>query len=184
MRTGSHDRIQIQRLDCAHGTLPGALGAEAAAQEGGVQSATFECVSSSTLRAVTLKDAYAQINCVMWRSRARFSRSSCTRTLRPAAPSNRTVARTGTVFGDASRFPFSRFFLGGTQWGEPLRGYEESTVTPFGIFERDAPGVTPSNRYRLLSAGRLEQIARGRHVFRVRESRAGTPPGAGLPPPP
>lgn len=27
-----------------------------AAQEGGVQSATFECVSSSTLRSVTMKD--------------------------------------------------------------------------------------------------------------------------------
>lgn len=55
-------------------------------------------------------------------------------------------ARTGAVFGDASAFPLNRFFLGGTQWGEPLRGYEESTVTPFGIFERDAGGVSSAQR--------------------------------------
>ncbi len=44
-------------------------------------------------------------------------------------------ARVGGVFGDASRFPFERFFLGGTQFGQPLRGYEERTITPFGIFD-------------------------------------------------
>ena len=32
-----------------------------AAQEGGVQSATFECISSSTLRSVTLKDRISYI---------------------------------------------------------------------------------------------------------------------------
>jgi head-tail adaptor len=32
-----------------------------AAQEGGVQTATFECVSSSTLRSVTLKDRISYI---------------------------------------------------------------------------------------------------------------------------
>jgi outer membrane protein insertion porin family len=53
-----------------------------------------------------------------------------------AKPINTTfglMARAGAVFGDASRFPFSRFFLGGTQWGEPLRGYGESEITPFGF---------------------------------------------------
>src|SRR5690606_27786004 len=55
-------------------------------------------------------------------------------------------ARTGAVFGNADAFPFSRFFLGGTQWGEPLRGYEESTVTPFGIFERDVGGISSAQR--------------------------------------
>ena len=55
-------------------------------------------------------------------------------------------ARTGAVFGDATRFPFSRFFLGGTQWGEPLRGYEESTVTPYGVFERNMTGVSSEQR--------------------------------------
>lgn len=33
-----------------------------AAQEGGVQSATFECVRSSTLNAVTLKDRISYLN--------------------------------------------------------------------------------------------------------------------------
>lgn len=33
-----------------------------AAQEGGVQAATFECVSSSTLRAVTLKDRISYLS--------------------------------------------------------------------------------------------------------------------------
>ncbi|MGH7458077.1 MAG: outer membrane protein assembly factor BamA [Longimicrobiaceae bacterium] len=44
--------------------------------------------------------------------------------------------RTGAVFGDASRFPLDRFFLGGTNYGEPLRGYEEATITPRGYFPR------------------------------------------------
>lgn len=44
-------------------------------------------------------------------------------------------ARGGAIFGDASNFPIERFFLGGTQYGEPLRGYDESSITPFGYFE-------------------------------------------------
>lgn len=47
-------------------------------------------------------------------------------------------ARTGTVFGELSRFPFQRFYLGGTTSGESLRGYEESTITPFGYVPRNA----------------------------------------------
>lgn len=54
-------------------------------------------------------------------------------------------ARVGTVFGDASRFPFERFFLGGTQFGEPLRGYGESEITPSG-FVPDGFGGFPSTR--------------------------------------
>jgi outer membrane protein insertion porin family len=55
-------------------------------------------------------------------------------------------ARGGAVFGDAERFPLQRFFLGGTQWGQPLRGYEESTLTPFGYFERNSLGVSSAER--------------------------------------
>ena len=55
-------------------------------------------------------------------------------------------ARGGTVFGDASRFPFQRFFLGGTQSGENLRGYEESSITPFGIFARNS-GFPNASRF-------------------------------------
>jgi outer membrane translocation and assembly module TamA len=47
-------------------------------------------------------------------------------------------ARAGTIFGDASRFPFERFFLGGTTFGQTLRGYEESSITPFGYVPRNA----------------------------------------------
>jgi|DewCreStandDraft_5_1066085.scaffolds.fasta_scaffold13263_2 outer membrane protein insertion porin family len=44
--------------------------------------------------------------------------------------------RTGAVFGDASRFPLERFFLGGVLRGEPLRGYDELEITPDGFVDR------------------------------------------------
>jgi len=40
--------------------------------------------------------------------------------------------RGGTVFGNVDRFPFERFYVGGVQQGEPLRGYQEFTVGPRG----------------------------------------------------
>ncbi len=45
-------------------------------------------------------------------------------------------ARAGMISGNAEAFPFERFWLGGVQFGEPLRGYEETTITPMGYFER------------------------------------------------
>jgi outer membrane protein insertion porin family len=42
----------------------------------------------------------------------------------------------GALFGDASRFPFDRFWMGGVQFGRPLRGYEETTITPRGFIPR------------------------------------------------
>jgi outer membrane protein insertion porin family len=54
-------------------------------------------------------------------------------------------ARAGAIFGDAAAFPLDRFFLGGTQWGQQLRGYEESTITPFGFVAR-GPGVGSMDR--------------------------------------
>ncbi|MBA3340473.1 MAG: outer membrane protein assembly factor BamA [Gemmatimonadaceae bacterium] len=42
-------------------------------------------------------------------------------------------ARAGAVFGNPGPFFYSQSFsLGGTQYGEPLRGYEEFSITPFG----------------------------------------------------
>jgi outer membrane protein insertion porin family len=42
-------------------------------------------------------------------------------------------ARTGAVFGDTGPFFFSQeFALGGVQFGERLRGYEEFSITPLG----------------------------------------------------
>lgn len=53
----------------------------------------------------------------------------------------------GALFGDASRFPFERFWMGGVQFGRPLRGYEETTVTPRGFIPRGADGVPLENRF-------------------------------------
>lgn len=41
-------------------------------------------------------------------------------------------AEAGAITGDASNFPFERFWMGGVQFGRPLRGYDESTITPLG----------------------------------------------------
>jgi len=44
-------------------------------------------------------------------------------------------AEGGAIFGAESsleRFPFERFWMGGVQFGRPLRGYEETTITPTG----------------------------------------------------
>jgi len=41
-------------------------------------------------------------------------------------------ARTGAIFGDVDRFPFERFYVGGVMFGQPLRGYQESTIGPRG----------------------------------------------------
>jgi outer membrane protein insertion porin family len=43
-------------------------------------------------------------------------------------------ARAGAVFGNTGPFFYSQAFsLGGTQYGEPLRGYEEFSITPSGF---------------------------------------------------
>jgi outer membrane protein insertion porin family len=56
-------------------------------------------------------------------------------------------AESGAIFGDASRFPFDRFWMGGVQFGRPLRGYEETTITPAGYIDRNAPGVALDSRF-------------------------------------
>jgi outer membrane protein insertion porin family len=53
----------------------------------------------------------------------------------------------GALFGDASRFPFERFWMGGVQFGRPLRGYDETTVTPTGYIPRGAQGVALDSRF-------------------------------------
>ncbi|RMH17156.1 MAG: hypothetical protein D6701_07920, partial [Gemmatimonadetes bacterium] len=58
----------------------------------------------------------------------------------PTAPGSGTTvalgftARFGALAGDADRFPFDRFWMGGVQFGEQLRGYDETSITPFGFF--------------------------------------------------
>ena len=57
--------------------------------------------------------------------------------------------RGGAIFGDVSAFPFDRFWMGGVQFGQQLRGYDETAITPLGYFEREAagdPGRGPARR--------------------------------------
>ncbi len=51
------------------------------------------------------------------------------------------TAEGGALFGDASRFPFERFWMGGVQFGRSLRGYEETTITPTGYVPRCSGGA-------------------------------------------
>ena len=55
-------------------------------------------------------------------------------------------ARAGAIFGDAARFPFDRFWMGGVQFGQQLRGYDETSVTPLGYFPENASGIQDVNR--------------------------------------
>ncbi len=45
-----------------------------------------------------------------------------------------TTLRFGALNGDSEAFPFDRFWMGGVQFGETLRGYDETTITPRGYF--------------------------------------------------
>jgi len=47
------------------------------------------------------------------------------------------TAEAGTIFGDVSRFPFEKFYMGGVQFGRNLRGYDELEVTPIGVIDSD-----------------------------------------------
>ncbi len=52
----------------------------------------------------------------------------------------------GALFGDASRFPFESFWMGGVQFGESLRGYDETSVTPNGYFPERGQGIRQIDR--------------------------------------
>jgi outer membrane protein insertion porin family len=54
--------------------------------------------------------------------------------------------KTGAVFGDASAFPFDRFWMGGVQFGQNLRGYDETTITPAGYFAERTGGINDIER--------------------------------------
>jgi outer membrane protein assembly factor BamA len=40
----------------------------------------------------------------------------------------------GAIFGNVDRFPFDRFWMGGVQFGQQLRGYDETSITPYGYY--------------------------------------------------
>jgi outer membrane protein insertion porin family len=42
--------------------------------------------------------------------------------------------RAGAVFGNVDAFPFDRFWMGGVQFGQSVRGYDETSITPLGYF--------------------------------------------------
>lgn len=42
------------------------------------------------------------------------------------------TAKSGFIFGNADNFPFEQYSLGGVQFGIPLRGYDEFSITPDG----------------------------------------------------
>jgi outer membrane protein insertion porin family len=54
--------------------------------------------------------------------------------------------RAGAIFGNVDRFPFDRFWMGGVQFGEQLRGYDETTITPFGYFPERAVDLADIHR--------------------------------------
>ncbi len=67
--------------------------------------------------------------------------------VRPVRMSLGLQAEAGGIFGDASNFPFEQFWMGGVQFGQRLRGYEETTITPLGYIPRNtAGGVRLSDR--------------------------------------
>jgi outer membrane protein insertion porin family len=54
--------------------------------------------------------------------------------------------RFGALQGHHDPFPFDRFWMGGVQFGEQLRGYSETTVTPFGYFDEGSRAINDINR--------------------------------------
>jgi outer membrane protein insertion porin family len=66
--------------------------------------------------------------------------------MRPIRMTIGLQARLGTVFGDATPFPFERFFMGGTQFGQTLRGYDETEITPLGYIPRNATAIASGQR--------------------------------------
>ena len=54
--------------------------------------------------------------------------------------------KTGAVFGDVSGFPFDRFWMGGVRFGQNVRGYGETSITPLGYFAEQAAGINEIDR--------------------------------------
>ena len=54
--------------------------------------------------------------------------------------------RSGAVFGNVEAFPFDRFWMGGVQFGQSLRGYDETSITPLGYFPERASGISDIQR--------------------------------------
>lgn len=71
------------------------------------------------------------------------------------------IAKSGFVFGDASQFPTDLYSVGGVQFGIPLRGYEEFSITPDGFNARSGSTSATANSFgRSYAAFTLEAGAR------------------------
>ena len=66
--------------------------------------------------------------------------------VRPVRTTLGISAEAGAIFGDAENFPFERFWMGGVQFGQTLRGYDETTITPLGYLPERTGGVRLSDR--------------------------------------
>ena len=53
--------------------------------------------------------------------------------------------RLGALQGDSTPFPFDGFWMGGVQFGQQVRGYDETTITPFGYFP-EGPAIRDIDR--------------------------------------
>jgi outer membrane protein insertion porin family len=70
-------------------------------------------------------------------------------------------AKSGFVFGDASQFPTDLYSMGGVQFGIPLRGYEEFSITPDGFNARSGSTTATARSFgRSYAAFTLEAGAR------------------------
>jgi outer membrane protein assembly factor BamA len=54
--------------------------------------------------------------------------------------------RLGALQGNHDPFPFDGFWMGGVQFGQQLRGYDETTVTPLGFFEDSSREIRDIDR--------------------------------------
>ena len=54
--------------------------------------------------------------------------------------------RMGALQGNHDRFPFDGFWMGGVQFGQQLRGYDETTITPLGYFEDRSTAIQDIDR--------------------------------------
>jgi outer membrane protein insertion porin family len=52
----------------------------------------------------------------------------------------------GAVFGNVDAFPFDRFWMGGVQFGQNLRGYDETSITPLGYFPERSGSISDIDR--------------------------------------
>ncbi|MGE0161013.1 MAG: outer membrane protein assembly factor BamA [Gemmatimonadales bacterium] len=54
--------------------------------------------------------------------------------------------RGGAIFGNVDAFPFDRFWMGGVQFGQSLRGYDETSITPLGYYPELSNDITDIQR--------------------------------------